>query len=176
MWGCIGSLRQQKGRPPTPSLYVRVYRREKPTAGKTASSLIICEGVSHWKRGWKQYKELPHYMWGCIDHILCIRYADGAPSLYVRVYQNWRNVMNNCRTLPHYMWGCIALITDLDDIYNAPSLYVRVYRRGKAKRDEHFSSLIICEGVSPVWNLPGVWHWFPHYMWGCIGCAGLPFH
>lgn len=109
-------------------------------------------------------------MWGCIDHILCIRYADGAPSLYVRVYQNWRNVMNNCRTLPHYMWGCIALITDLDDIYNAPSLYVKVYRPPKKHTPHIRSSLIICEGVSQRKSKTGWTFQLPHYMWGCIPC------
>ena len=52
-----------------PSLYVRVYRREKPTAGKTASSLIICEGVSELKK--------------------CYEQLQGAPSLYVRVYRSY---------------------------------------------------------------------------------------
>ena len=170
MWGCIAQNARYRAQRHTPSLYVRVYRREKPTAGKTASSLIICEGVSSASYTYGAHNLLPHYMWGCIGVLAFLSLLSRAPSLYVRVYRPY-SLHQICR------WRSLIIcegVSELKKCYeqlqDAPSLYVRVYRPPKKHTPHIRSSLIICEGVSQRKSTTGWTFQLHHYMWGCIPC------
>ena len=74
---------------------------------------------------------------------------------------------------PHYMWGYIGFRHKQGRKQQVPSLYVRVYRSGSFAYEGKWSSLIICEGISPdILDLRYKWL-FPHYMWGYIGTGGV---
>ena len=88
-WGYIGFLRQQRGRPPVPSLYVRVYRTWKRWLGTLRSSLTIREGISLRSQGRPGISEFPHYTWGYIASFSLFVFPWKVPSLYVRVYRRW---------------------------------------------------------------------------------------
>ena len=71
-------------------------------------------------------------------------------------------------SFPHYMWGYIISPLVLCILIYVPSLYVRVYRHIESRHPGRVSSLIICEGISPVRTSRASHNGFPHYMWGYI--------
>ena len=135
-------------------------------------------------------------MWGYIVSVIMFRAVCSVPSLYVRVYRIeemlWTIAGRSLiicegishitgkiilqRLFPHYMWGYIELIDKRARDIWVPSLYVRVYRRTTVLPGGNRSSLIICEGISPVFWLFETFLEFPHYMWGYIGNGGLLLH
>ena len=135
----------------------------------TECSLIICEGISCKKPLYDIYESFPHYMWGYIVLYDLMCDIQDVPSLYVRVYlrQADREPMGGSSLIicegistratnkpgqflfPHYMWGYIAEKSENEKLLVVPSLYVRVYRYSRASSPRGYSSLIICEGISP---------------------------
>ena len=128
-------------------------------------------------------------MWGCIGFYGMKDSTLIVPSLYVRVYRasmfhqppilgsliicegvSEKGVLSFLYDVfPHYMWGCIALKIILTAAAIVPSLYVRVYRLDFKAFPWISCSLIICEGVSVIYEEDLYTSQFPHYMWGCIG-------
>ena len=66
------------------------------------------------------------------------------------------------------MWGYIGVWVKNKKRRAVPSLYVRVYRIKTFCEAIGISSLIICEGISPVRTSRASHNGFPHYMWGYI--------
>ena len=66
------------------------------------------------------------------------------------------------------MWGYIAKVDGKMPYPVVPSLYVRVYRKSRILCRNVICSLIICEGISPIYLTCNFVIWFPHYMWGYI--------
>ena len=131
-------------------------------------------------------------MWGYIVSCQIYQSHRHVPSLYVRVYlpyvtpppASFRSLiicegiseMGACCYIPgmfpHYMWGYILYPPAGGFKFWLPSLYVRVYRSGSFAYEGKWSSLIICEGISPdILDLRYKWL-FPHYMWGYIAATG----
>ena len=52
----------------------------------------------------------------------------------------------------------------VEQLQEVPSLYVRVYRQCLCGFANFFSSLIICEGISPKDVVIDIEALFPHYM------------
>ena len=193
MWGYIAAGRIGDTERKVPSLYVRVYRKLSNLPEPPPRSLIICEGISAIRYTPARVLSFPHYMWGYIRSIRRFYRYDYVPSLYVRVYRKWglavtflacsliicEGISNlNLQGLlailfPHYMWGYILYPPAGGFKFWLPSLYVRVYRSGSFAYEGKWSSLIICEGISPdILDLRYKWL-FPHYMWGYIGTGGV---
>ena len=127
-------------------------------------------------------------MWGCIVYDVINIWQMPVPSLYVRVYRRvfgWSAGVSSSLTVcegvsfwvyvkcwrilfPHCMWGCIAMTYILNPECLVPSLYVRVYRDNQEVQGGRERSLTVCEGVSAFPLSRGVFHMFPHCMWGCI--------
>ena len=89
MWGCIAKVDGKMPYPVVPSLYVRVYPEAAGAAASDNSSLIICEGVSHFSEDKNRDMVFPHYMWGCIAIAKGKEELEAVPSLYVRVYRSF---------------------------------------------------------------------------------------
>ena len=70
-----------------PSLYVRVYRKNKGGFLLSPCSLTVCEGISGWIIILISNRVFPHCMWGYIENILQAVNTGRVPSLYVRVYR-----------------------------------------------------------------------------------------
>ena len=138
-------------------------------------------------------------MWGYIVSQPTICKWLKVPSLYVRVYRPGNCFCSQficsliicegiskiyqrkriCRAFPHYMWGYIEPPRRQCVSVCVPSLYVRVYHRDFLMSKTARCSLIICEGISVIFNLFQIPFKFPHYMWGYIiagailGCREL---
>ena len=130
-------------------------------------------------------------MWGYIAAEQAFYEKHIVPSLYVRVYRlkstgARRNsgsliICEGISTLyrqrtqdawfPHYMWGYIGIKRAWPCGRAVPSLYVRVYRRKVLHYFVKESSLIICEGISPLSDRMASTIRFPHYMWGYIAIS-----
>ena len=188
MWGYIEEFFSEAVAPLVPSLYVRVYRWTYTRGGTIMGSLIICEGISDIRGRLSFPVPFPHYMWGYIVSVIVSRIISAVPSLYVRVYRipyaarmshmcsliicegisaKAADIGANC-TFPHYMWGYIGRATKDMGLRAVPSLYVRVYRIMEQWKLKNQSSLIICEGISPLYHSAKSPRRFPHYMWGYI--------
>ena len=146
MWGYIVRQFFTARQRLVPSLYVRVYRRNRKVCSWDGCSLIICEGISPDFRKCLMDRGFPHYMWGYIGLMPFYEPGLPVPSLYVRVYHIVRTPgqMRSCSLIicegisiyhiwgirewlfPHYMWGYIeGAVVDLSDV-SVPSLHVSV--------------------------------------------------
>ena len=194
-WGYIVSKSPKKPKCRVPSLYVRVYRW---TAGKIrphTGSLTIREGISRCKNELTTCRKFPHYTWGYITRLIRCKPVWRVPSLYVRVYR-WlllsfqvflssltiregislvpAVVMMHSR-FPHYTWGYIIFPHLTAKSTFVPSLYVRVYHPGYPWELQPRGSLTIREGISTGGKTDDFWRTFPHYTWGYIVQAVVPF-
>ena len=148
MWGYIAGRPDASWRHIVPSLYVRVYRSCRAFWFISASSLIICEGISVRQSNIASRFRFPHYMWGYIGISRTSRIWAKVPSLYVRVYRCRVVLVSylsrsliicegiSClldllwllEVFPHYMWGYICIMKPRAICISVPSLYMSVYR------------------------------------------------